>query len=337
MKEWIGYSRGINLGGWLSQCPLKQAHYNTFITEKDIETIASWGLDHVRLPVDYEVIEVSDDTEAYAGFKHIDNCIRWCASNGLNLIIDLHKTPGFSFDSVAANSLFDDAALQLRFLNLWKEIATRYAPYKDTVAFELLNEIVEQDSTRWNALARRTIAEIRQHAPETKIVVGGIQWNSVHTLALLDQPYDENIVYTFHFYEPFLFTHQRAEWVEQLPDSSMDYPGELSVYRSTSAAIVAFGSGLHAEGINEMGPAYIESLVRNAIDVAAERKVYLYCGEYGVIEHAPSPGVVNWYKDVHAIFEQYHIGRAAWTYKSMSFGISDRYDSSITPQIISCL
>ncbi|CAM4425146.1 glycoside hydrolase family 5 protein [Paenibacillus typhae] len=337
MKEWIGYSRGINLGGWLSQCPYQQAHYDSFITEKDIEMIASWGLDHVRLPVDYEVIEEPGDTEAYAGFKHIDNCIRWCADNGLNLIIDLHKTPGFSFDSVAANSLFDDPALQLRFLHLWKAISSRYASYKDTVAFELLNEIVEKDSSRWNALARRTVAEIRKYAPETKIVVGGIQWNSVHTLGLLDQPYDENIVYTFHFYEPFLFTHQRAAWVEQMPKSRMEYPGDLETYRSTSAAIGAFGSGLHAEGISGMGPAYMTSLIRNAIDVAAERNVYLYCGEYGVIEQAPAQSVVNWYRDVHDIFEQYKIGRAAWTYKQMDFGISDRYDSSITPEIISYL
>lgn len=337
MKEWIGYSRGINLGGWLSQCPYQQAHYDSFITEKDIEMIASWGLDHVRLPVDYEVIEEPGNTEAYAGFKHIDNCIRWCADNGLNLIIDLHKTPGFSFDSVAANSLFDDPALQLRFLHLWKAISSRYASYKDTVAFELLNEIVEKDSSRWNALARRTVAEIRKYAPETKIVVGGIQWNSVHTLGLLDQPYDENIVYTFHFYEPFLFTHQRAAWVEQMPKSRMEYPGDLETYRSTSAAIGAFGSGLHAEGISGMGPAYMTSLIRNAIDVAAERNVYLYCGEYGVIEQAPAQSVVNWYRDVHDIFEQYKIGRAAWTYKQMDFGISDRYDSSITPEIISYL
>ena len=321
----------------MSQCPYRHEHYETFITEKDIEAIASWGLDHVRLPVDYEVIEESENTEAYAGFKHIDNCIRWCADHGLNLIIDLHKTPGFSFDSVSSNSLFEDPALQLRFLKLWKAIASRYASYKDTVAFELLNEIVEKDSSRWNALAHRTIAEIRQCAPDTKIVVGGIQWNSVHTLGLQDQPYDDNIVYTFHFYEPFLFTHQRAEWVEQLPESSMEYPGDLAEYRSTSAAIGAFGSGLHGEGVSEMGPAYMTSLIRNALDVAAERQVYLYCGEYGVIEHAPSESVVNWYRDIHAIFEQYRIGRAAWTYKSMSFGISDRYDSGITPQIISYL
>ncbi|MDQ0192504.1 glycoside hydrolase family 5 protein [Paenibacillus wynnii] len=337
MKVWPGYSRGVNLGGWLSQCSYQQAHYDSFIIQKDIETIASWGLDHVRLPVDYEVIEKTENDEAFAGFKHIDNCIGWCADSGLNLIIDLHKAPGYSFDSLVSNSLFDDPALQLRYIDLWKALSVRYAQYKDTVAFELLNEIVEKDSSRWNALAHRTIAEIRQHAPESKIVIGGIQWNSVHTLELLDQPYDDNIVYNFHFYEPFLFTHQKAGWVEQMPDSNMEYPGELSVYRSTSEAIGAFGSGLDAEGIDKMGPEYISSMIQSAIDVAAERNVYLYCGEYGVIEHAPPQSVVNWYRDIHTIFEHYKIGRAAWSYKSMDFGINDLYDSSIKPEIISYL
>lgn len=337
MKLWSGYTRGVNLGGWLSQCPYHQAHYDSFITEKDIETIATWGLDHVRLPVDYEVIEKTENEAAFAGFKYIDDCIRWCSDKGLNVIIDLHKTPGFSFDDLESNSLFDDPALQLRFINLWKAISARYAQYKDTVAFELLNEIVEKDSTRWNALARRTITEIRQHAPETKIVIGGIQWNSVHTLALLDQPLDENIVYNFHFYEPFLFTHQKAEWVAQMPESSMEYPGDIAVYRRTSEEIKSFGSGLYAEGVDKMGPEYISSMIESAIKVAEERNVSLYCGEYGVIDHAAPQSIVNWYKDIHSIFDKYNIGRAAWTYKSMSFGIDNLYDSSVKSEIISYL
>ena len=56
-----GFSSGINLGGWLSQYGDKShEHFGNFITERDIAQIASWGLDHVRLPVDYPVIE-SDD------------------------------------------------------------------------------------------------------------------------------------------------------------------------------------------------------------------------------------------------------------------------------------
>ena len=51
MKTLDGFKKGVNLGGWLSQGPLDKEHLDTFITEKDIARIASWGLDHVRLPI----------------------------------------------------------------------------------------------------------------------------------------------------------------------------------------------------------------------------------------------------------------------------------------------
>lgn len=57
MKKFEGYMRGINLGGWLSQCAdYSEKHYSEFITESDIKTISEWGLDHVRLPIDYNVM-----------------------------------------------------------------------------------------------------------------------------------------------------------------------------------------------------------------------------------------------------------------------------------------
>ena len=62
MKQLTGFQRGINLGGWLSQCTPTKEHYDTFITEQDLRTIASWGLDHVRLPIDYVLVEQEDGT-----------------------------------------------------------------------------------------------------------------------------------------------------------------------------------------------------------------------------------------------------------------------------------
>ena len=56
MRKFDGYLRGVNLGGWLSQCvAYTEEHFNGFITEEDIKTIASFGLDHIRVPVDYDV------------------------------------------------------------------------------------------------------------------------------------------------------------------------------------------------------------------------------------------------------------------------------------------
>lgn len=43
MRNFDGFYKGIDLGGWISQCGknYNDEHYSTFITEKDIEKIAS--------------------------------------------------------------------------------------------------------------------------------------------------------------------------------------------------------------------------------------------------------------------------------------------------------
>ena len=57
MKEWSGYKKGVNIGVWLSQCKHTYEHYDSFVSEDDFKIISEWGLDHVRIPVDYNLIE----------------------------------------------------------------------------------------------------------------------------------------------------------------------------------------------------------------------------------------------------------------------------------------
>ena len=98
MKEFKGFKKGVNLGGWLSQCDYREEHLESFITEEDFKRIASWGVDHVRVPIDYNVIQNDDGTVRESGFRYIDKAVSLCEKNGLNTIIDLHKTIGYSFD-----------------------------------------------------------------------------------------------------------------------------------------------------------------------------------------------------------------------------------------------
>ena len=68
MRKLEHYLHGVNLGGWLSQnSDTSKKHYETFITEKDIAYIASLGLDHVRVPVDYMLLEEEDGTPKSEG------------------------------------------------------------------------------------------------------------------------------------------------------------------------------------------------------------------------------------------------------------------------------
>ena len=51
MKKFIGYEKGVDFGGWLSQCSeYTDHHYKTFIVKEDFAAAASWGIDHIRWP-----------------------------------------------------------------------------------------------------------------------------------------------------------------------------------------------------------------------------------------------------------------------------------------------
>ncbi len=336
MKRFEGYMRGINLGGWLSQCAeYSEGHYSSFIAENDIKTISEWGLDHIRLPVDYNVIEDEDGRILPNGYKHIDDCIEWCEKYGLNVIIDLHKTKGFAFDNTAENNImFDSHELQKRFISLWTNIAARYGK-NGNVVFEPLNEVSKIDSLKWNALISKLLSAIRPFAPDKKIIFGGTQWNSVHTLKLLEIPDDKNIVYNFHFYEPFLFTHQHASWLSAVSDISMRYPGTMEIYRKISENIGCFGSGL--KNTDEMGAEFMDKLISEAVDAAVNADVPLYCGEYGVIDQAVISDTTVWFEDIHSIFEKHGIGRAVWTYKELNFGINDEHYAPCLDRIVNTL
>lgn len=337
MKQFTGYKKGINLGGWLSQCDHSKQHYDSFITESDINRIASWGLDHVRLPVDYELIETDHGDFIEDGFQYINNCLRWCEKYGLNMILDLHKTCGYSFDESSAD-FFQNKKLQDAFVNLWKEFSKRYGEFSGHLSFELLNEVVDKDTAQvWNDIADRTVKVIREYAPAVPILIGGVENNSISSLKMLSMPYDENIVYNFHFYEPLIFTHQSAYWIKEMPsDFSMSYPNQLSEFLSKTAQHLPQHNNQIYSNIRP-DQNFFDAVFADAVRVAEERNVALYCGEYGVIDKADVVSTLSWYSEINSAFERYGIGRAAWTYKGKDFGITDEHYAPIFNNLIKLL
>ncbi len=334
MKKWIGYEKGINLGGWFSQCDYSEERFEGFIVEADIKKAASWGIDHVRIPIDYNLMENSDGTYIESGFAHLDRAINWALKYDLNVILDLHKTAGYSFDpNELQQDFFIREDYQKRFYCLWEEIAKRFAKYGEHIAFELLNEVVEQNiCEKWNEIALNCIARIRKIAPNTKILIGGYWNNCVSAVKDLPLPPDENIIYNFHCYDPLLFTHQGAPWVEHMPrdyrtsfNVSLDDLKKDAMERMPKLWANVFLADTY-EG--RLDYTYFEKLFAEAIETADARNVPLYCGEYGVISLADPAEIVEWYKAINKVFVKYDIGRAAWTYKEMDFDLQNvRYDS----------
>ena len=341
MRVFNGFQHGINLGGWLSQCvATTKEHFDTFITEADIRRIADMGLDHVRLPVDYNWIEDEAGQPIEEGLARVDACVAWCEKAGLHLLLDLHKAFGYTFDPLERDAdreiFFRDAGLQARFIALWKRLASRYGGH-ESVAFDLLNEVVSPNVVRdWNELADRTIDAIRETAPDTWIVVGGVNYNHVRSVPLLNPPRDGRVVYNFHCYEPMVFTHQRAYWVDTMPeDLCVGYPDTLEKYLELSARCsFDLAAAFNGHEVSRLGPEMFEAMFAPALAAAEKYDAPLYCGEYGVIDKAPPEDSVRWLRDIGAAFDRHGIGRALWTYKQRDFGLIDPHYDAVRDAMI---
>jgi len=332
-KKLDGYMAGANLGGWISQYRNKsREHFLSFIVEDDIKLIASWGMDHIRIPVDYPVLEDDAAPGAYLeqGFEYLANGVAWAKKQGLNAVIDLHKAPGFSFGTLDTNTLFTDPVMQDRMIALWKEIARRFKGEGGNVIFELMNEVVEPDSSRWNPLAQRLIAAIREVDAEHYIMVGGNHYNSVNELENLWIFDDPKIVYNFHMYDPGLFTHQHAKWIPDIRDFNRDvtYPSDLVPFRDFAAQNKAQNTNPARkmkilDGYERLDAKYIRDFLQPAADFQEKHGKPMYCGEYGVIDYADIASRENYIEDVSDFLLERGIGRAVWSYKEMNFKLVD--------------
>ncbi len=344
MTRLDGFMKGVNLGGWLSQGSLEVSHLDSFIKEEDIKRIKGMGCDHLRLPVDFEnIYDEKNECDNPIGYKYIDSCIEWCKKYGLNVVLDLHKAPGYIFDDFEYSAgFFTNEKLMNLFLDIWDRLSKRYAKYSDMMMFEMLNEVTSFEVIEeWNALAFRCIKVIRKNAPKVKILYGGVGYSSVMAVKYIPRPVDENIVLNVHCYEPMAFSHQGAYWVDKMPlDFRINYPVDEKKYREICDIVPSIANGTLGAADNALKALkndFFINLFKECVEVAERYGAGLYCGEYGVIDRADPKSTLVWIKDINNAFEHYGIGRAIWSYKKMDFGIIDDHYKDIYDELIKYL
>lgn len=316
MRELVGFKKGVDLGGWLSQCDYSKERLDHFVEEPDVAKVASWGADHVRLPFDFNIVQAEDGSFIEDGFDRIAKAIGWTKKYGLKIVLDLHKTKGFSFDEGEKESgFFDSEKLQEGFYALWEEMAKRFGNDPENVAFELLNEITDQSFIDgWNRISTECIKRIRKIAPKVLILVGSYWNNAPEAVKDLAAPADENVIFNMHCYDPLKFTHQGATWTNQIVQEERYSFEDINIDAN-----------------------YFKERFASAVETANKYSTALYCGEYGVIDRATPEDTVKWYKAIHEAFEELGIGRSAWSYKEMDFGLSDARMSGVIEELIKYL
>lgn len=329
--------RGTNISHWLSQSERRGAPRRAYFTQEDVRRIADWGFDHIRLPIDEEQMWDASGRQEAEAFDLMDSALDWAEGAGLNVVVDLHILRSHHFNQ-GDKQLFTDPAEAERFADYWRQLSARLnGRSNDRVAYELLNEAVAKDPNDWNRVAGIAFRAIRQLEPQRTIVLGSNRWNSALTFDQLEVPDDRNTILTFHYYLPMLVTHYQAWWWPEggVYKGAIQYPG-----RPIPAECLA--------EVDEPLRARLEKLNRPydraamvadlAQPLSAGRRtgLPLYCGEFGVINLAPQPIRLAWYRDLLSVFAEYGIAWANWDFRG-SFGIldNDRKSTGIAEAMLS--
>ena len=283
--------RGVNFGNML-EAP-NEGEWGLNVQEEYFDLVKEAGFDFVRLPVRWNAH--ADQNYPYtidpAFFARIDQVVGWALERDLTIMVNLHHYEEMAWDPWSHKD---------RFLGLWRQIANHYKDYPATVVFELLNEPNDQlDAALWNQYLIEALAVVRESNPTRDVVIGPVRWNAYDWLSTLDAPGDEYLIVTFHYYLPFQFTHQGAEWIG---DESNQWLG------------TEWGSDAEKA-----------ELTRHFDEVAewAKRKnVRILLGEFGVYNKADMASRVRWTTFVREQAERHGFAWAYWEFGS-GFGAYD--------------
>jgi endoglucanase len=221
--------RGMSFGNrvWLDD-RLPNEHHD----ERDYARLAALGMNAARFYLNYRTLESDAAPGQWLadGWQWLDDNIAWAKQNGVYLVLNLHVPPG-GFQSLGkGTALWTDPKMQERFIAIWRAIATRYEKEPTIAGYDLLNEpVVTKSIDEWKTLAERTIRAIREVDPNHAIFVERVNAVGSDWAENADRNFfrvsDPNVVYEFHFYKPFHFTHQSAEWVDFAAEKQR-YPDE---------------------------------------------------------------------------------------------------------------
>ena len=164
---------------------------------------------------------------------------------------------------------------------------------------------------------RRTLKGIREKNPTRKIIIGSTCWNSPSKLKDLRLYDDENVMYTFHMYQPFEFTHQRGV-LQAGPlyyNRKMAYPSDIEPYRDYHRFV---GGNKNAYPDEErMDKEFLRKRMQPAFDFAkAHPDKILWLGEFGTIRHCKMEYRENYMRDVIALSKEHGIPYSVWNYLS---------------------
>lgn len=297
---------GMNLTGlertWLSP------KLKTRKLKRQINEISTNGISVVRIPLAFDYFCSSDPRF----FKKIEKVLTFSSSKDIEIILAY-----FGHELTEANLEKQTKIISANWVAMLKSLPKKHAK----IYLEIVNEPTVSPSS-WERAAAEIIAAIRDLNQDVPIIVGATNANSMFELTRM-QPFPfDNLIYTFHYYEPYIFTHQGTSWTgDQHATLGVPYP-----YREENMPTI------HPKALGTAGEINFKDYDRTGNTIAVEDKisqiaswaemhqVELWCTEFGVTINADTKSRVNYINDVMMMLKRYQIPGIVWEWEG-NFGV----------------
>jgi endoglucanase len=278
------FKQGVNLSNWLeaywqSNWPSPNGYNRQFLVD-----MKAAGFKSVRLPIGFaSVIDTlppyNVDT-THVLFSIVDSVITWTNELDMNLIIDNHHQWPLD-DATWRNTI-------PRLSHLWSVLAQRYNHLDpDKYTFEILNEPFNIPNDSVSIIMSAVVDTIRKYSTAHSIVVSPTAWSGGIGYFGYKPLSDTNLIYTFHSYDPFPFTHQGFSWANPYYPTGTTYPG------SSYDGLLAFAWDVPRQWVDSF-------------------HLPIFLGEFGVGIHADDASRCNWMDSFATRIDRYHISAFHW-------------------------
>lgn len=307
-------NNGMNLS-WLEQTWSKNILNDTSITEKDFALLKKLGFKTIRLPVAFTHFE-KNDIPLDSVLLRISDVLGWCKKYGFNMILDYH------YGNLNNDNYYTETQ---HIIDLWQKVTQAYINESDSrLFFEIYNEPTVKDEI-WKDAAYNIVTAIRKIDKKRTLLVGASNYNSIYELSRFVRLADENIIYTFHFYEPFFFTHQGAAWVgDQVATTGVSFPYNEEKFPPMNPKVKGtWGETNYYKYKNDGKEGSLMDKLNGYVKPWSDKyKVPVICTEYGAYNKADEYSRCRYIKAMRHTLKTLNIPGMIWEYNS-GFSIFD--------------
>lgn len=308
--------RGVNVSGWL-----QHGEENAALapTPEDWKRLRALGFTHVRIPFDPGTLAGPHGLPDPAALARLRAAVEAAMAQDLAVVLALQLPP--EIKQRLGTRAEDRAALK----GVWQAVALTLAGVPPSrLLLEPLNETELDDASRARQLQGELLNALRAVLPDHTLVASGARYGGPGDLATLEPWSDRNIVYTFHFYEPYAFTHQGADWGDPAWRrlAGVPYPSSPEAV----APLLPSLDGLLApivrwHGEQRWNAARLAAAIEPVARWSRRSGRPVWCGEFGARRGTADASQRSaWLHDARLALESRGIGWAVWDYRG-GFGV----------------